>query len=59
MRASQRLRTAEERTGRDRWVANRELVVEHTVEVSIVVVSFLEELFLDQQSQHLFPLPSF
>lgn len=48
-----------EHTGRDTWVVDRELVVEYIAEVDIVVVSFLEELFLDQQSRHLFPLPSF
>lgn len=59
MQASQQPRTVAEHTGRDTWVVDRELVVEHTAEVDIIVVSFLEELFLDQHSQHLFPLPSF
>ena len=48
MQASQQLRTVAERTGWDTWAADRERVVEHTAEVNIVVVSFLEDLFLDQ-----------
>ena len=50
MQASQQLRMVAEHTGRDTWVVDRELVVEHIAEVDIIVVSFLEELFPDLPS---------
>lgn len=47
-RASQQLCTVVGRTGRDTQAADMERVIEHTTVVNIIVVFFLEGLFLGQ-----------